>query len=108
MLDGFGLAAALGAWHADSLALWRCVVMASQHTVRDVPTPGTPTPSPLRGFVFQAYLFYLLWQYHWISMRLSRVMKKGKLRSCHQGKRKCHAKLVMTFGRNEKRDRCVF
>lgn len=89
-------------------ALWRCVVMASQHTVREVPTPGTPTPSPLRGFVFQAYLFYLLWQYHWISMRLSWVMKKGKLRSCHQGKRKCHTKLVMTFGRNEKRDCCVF
>lgn len=54
VLDGFGLAAALGAWHADNLALWRCVVMASQHTVREVPTPGTPTPSPLRGFVFQA------------------------------------------------------
>lgn len=41
-------------------------------------------------------------------MRLSRVMKKGKLHSCHLGKRKCHPKLVMTFGRNEKRDRCVF
>lgn len=41
-------------------------------------------------------------------MRLSWVIKKGKLHSCHQGKWKCHLNLVMTFSHNEKCDHYVF
>lgn len=37
-------------------------------------------------------------------MRLSWVIKKGQVHSCHQGKCKCHPQSVMTFNHNEKCD----
>lgn len=41
-------------------------------------------------------------------MRLSWVIKKGTLRSCHKGKCKCHPKPVMRFSHEEKCDHYVF
>lgn len=86
----FGLAAALWAWHSDSLALWRCVVRANQQTVGEAATPGPPNTKLFHQGrlclpTCLPYLRYLLWQYRWISMRLRWVIKRGKLHSCHWG-----------------------